>query len=136
MIEYLYDTIFEIEDEDYYTKWIEDVVEKYDCCIGELCYTFCSDQQLLKLNQQYLQHDTYTDIISFDYCVGDIISGEMFISIERVEDNARTLDIPLKDELDRVMIHGVLHYLGYHDKTEEEAIQMRSMEDDALSLRP
>ena len=136
MIEYIYDTVFELEDEDFYTQWITTLVESSDCEVGELCYTFCSDEQLLRLNIEYLEHDTYTDIISFDYCEDYIISGEMFISVDRVRDNAAKLGISFRDELDRVMAHGVLHYLGYKDKTDEEAAQMREAEEEALSMRP
>ena len=135
MIEYLYDTVFELEDEDFYTQWISSLAESRDCEVGELCYTFCSDEQLLRLNIEYLDHDTYTDIISFDYCEDYIISGEMFISVDRVRDNAAKLGIDFRDELDRVMAHGVLHYLGYKDKTDEEAAQMRQAEEEALSMR-
>ena len=136
MIEYIYDTVFELEDEDFYTQWITTLVESRDCEVGELCYTFCSDEQLLRLNIEYLEHDTYTDIISFDYCEDYIISGEMFISVDRVRDNAAKLGISFRADLDRVMAHGVLHYLGYKDKTDEEAAQMREAEEEALSMRP
>lgn len=135
MIEYLYDTVFELEDEDFYTQWITSLVEENDCEVGELCYTFCSDEQLIKLNREYLDHDTYTDIISFDYCEDYIISGEMFISVDRVRENAQTLGLEFKDEMDRVMAHGVLHYLGHKDKTEKDAAEMRQAEEHALSLR-
>ena len=116
MIEYLYDTVFELEDEDFYTDWITRIIEDAGKEVGELCYTFCSDEQLLKLNIEYRDHDTYTDIISFDYCEDYIVSGEMFISVERVADNARSLGEDFRDELDRVMAHGVLHYLGTRTK--------------------
>ena len=135
MIEYLYDTVFELEDEDFYTRWISGVIARAECEVGELCYTFCSDEQLLKLNIEYLNHDTYTDIISFDYREDYIISGEMFISVDRVAENARHLGEDFKEELDRVMVHGVLHYLGYKDKTPEEALEMRAAEERALALR-
>lgn len=135
MIEYIYDTVFEIEDEDFYTDWITSLVESYDCEVGELCYTFCSDEQLLRLNIEYLNHDTYTDIISFDYCEDYIISGEMFISVDRVRENALNMGVDFMEEMDRVMAHGVLHYLGHKDKTPQEAEQMRKAEENALSMR-
>ena len=135
MIEYLYDTVFELEDEDFYTRWITGVIQDAQCEVGELCYTFCSDEQLLKLNIEYLGHDTYTDIISFDYREDYLISGEMFISVERVAENARGLGEDFRQELDRVMVHGVLHYLGYKDKTPQQAARMRQAEDRALALR-
>ena len=135
MIEYLYDTVFELQDEDFYTRWITGVIEEADCEVGELSYTFCSDEQLLKLNIEYLDHDTYTDIISFDYREDYIISGEMFISVERVADNAKALGEDFRNELDRVIVHGVLHYLGYKDKTDADAAEMRAAEEKALALR-
>lgn len=135
MIEYLYDTVFELQDEDFYTRWITGVIEDAGCEAGELSYTFCSDEQLLKLNIEYLGHDTYTDIISFDYREDYIVSGEMFISVERVADNAKALAEDFRDELDRVMVHGILHYLGYKDKTEADAAGMRAAEEKALAMR-
>lgn len=135
MIEYLYDTVFELQDEDFHTRWITGVIEDAGCEVGELSYTFCSDEQLLKLNIEYLDHDTYTDIISFDYREDYIVSGEMFISVERVADNAKTLGQDFRDELDRVMVHGVLHYLGYKDKTDADAAEMRAAEEKALTMR-
>lgn len=135
MIEYLYDTVFELEDEDFHTRWLTGVIERAGCEAGELCYTFCSDEQLLKLNVEYLDHDTYTDIISFDYCEDYIVSGEMFISVDRVAENARALGETFADELDRVMVHGILHYLGHKDKTEADAAEMRAAEERALALR-
>ena len=89
---------------------------------------FCDDDYLYKLNVEFLNHDTLTDIISFDYTVGNLIQGDIFISIERVKDNANDFNVSFEEELKRVMAHGVLHYCGYKDKTEEESLQMRTKE--------
>ena len=91
---------------------------------------------LLEKNQEFLDHNTYTDVITFDYCVGGVISGDVFISIDRVRENANTFKVDFNDELDRVLIHGALHLIGYQDKTKEEQKQMRAKEDFYLSLRP
>ncbi|MCS6832000.1 MAG: rRNA maturation RNase YbeY, partial [Flammeovirgaceae bacterium] len=105
--------------------------------LREINYIFCDDYFLHQLNVEYLQHDTLTDIITFDYTEDRRkgIEGEIYISIERVEDNAKELGIAFKDELDRVIIHGILHLLGYRDETEEEEKEMRRLEDDCLKLR-
>lgn len=98
-------------------------------------YIFCSDDFLHKMNVDYLQHDTLTDIITFDYCEGSICSGDLFISIDRVKENAKELKSSVKDELHRVMIHGILHLLGFKDKSQQEAEEMRSQEEKSLILR-
>lgn len=121
--------------EDNYNQWIKKCINKNKKEVGDISYIFCSDEYLLKINQDYLNHDYYTDIITFDYCEKDIISGDIFISIDRIKDNADRLDITFKNELDRVIIHGIIHLLGQKDKTEEEAKEMRIKEDYYLSLR-
>ena len=102
--------------------------------VGNINYLFCDDAYLLKINLQYLNHDTYTDIITFDYVHGSLVSGDILISIDRVEENARKYNVSFEQELHRVIIHGVLHLLGQGDKSEEEAQEMRRQETDALSL--
>lgn len=102
---------------------------------GTLNYIFCTDAYLLDLNIKYLNHDTYTDVITFDYCEEDLVSGDIFISIERIKENALKMEVPFKDELHRVIIHGLLHLCGYKDKTPEEQREIRSREDFWLSLR-
>lgn len=104
--------------------------------LGEVNVVFCSDQYLLKLNQQYLNHDTYTDIITFDYVEGEIISGDLFISIERVKENAQKASLTFANELNRVIIHGLLHLMGYNDKTKQETQEIRAKEDFYLTLQP
>lgn len=134
MISYNYEIDFKVPNEDLYTSWIESVVSSEGKELGELCYIFCDDDYLLEINQQYLNHDTLTDIISFDYSEGDLISGDIFISVDRVQDNAVDLDITFEEELKRVMIHGVLHYCGYKDKSENEEQLMRSKEDEKIKM--
>ena len=103
--------------------------------MGEISFIFCTDNHLLEKNIQFLDHNTYTDIITFDYCEADIINGDIFVSVDRVSENANTFGVDFENELDRVIIHGVLHLAGYHDKSKEEANTMREKEDFYLSLR-
>lgn len=116
-------------------NWIVKAILNENLKEGEINYIFCDDNYLSDLNIKYLKHNTLTDIISFDYTIGKIISGDIFISIERVKENAESFNTTFVDELHRVMIHGVLHYCGYKDKTDDEKTQMRSKEDYYLSLR-
>lgn len=109
------------------------MIREYNKLPGHLSFVFCSDDYLLKINQDFLQHDYYTDIITFDYSEGNKISGDLMISVDRVRDNARQHTISFEDELSRVMIHGVLHLLGFGDKTFEESSKMRKLESDALA---
>lgn len=115
-------------------QWIKAIVENNKKEVGEISYIFCSDEQLLKINKEFLNHDYYTDIITFDYSETDVVSGDLFISIERIKDNAQTLNTSYQEELHRVIIHGVLHLLGYKDKTEEESENMRKLEDECLLI--
>jgi probable rRNA maturation factor len=134
MIEFNYELDFSLDNPADYKTWITSCVSNYGYTVGDLNYIFCDDAYLLKLNIEYLDHDTLTDIISFDYTVDTIVSGDIFISLERVKENALTLDVSFKDELHRVMIHGVLHYLGYKDKTTSEKEVMRAEEDTCISI--
>lgn len=135
MISFNYETEFQLENEDKLAQWILESVENENCTLGEINYIFCDDNYLLKLNQDYLDHDTLTDIISFDYSVGKELHGDIYISIERVLENAKDFKVQEKDEIDRVMIHGILHYCGYKDKTNDEKSVMRSKEDFYLLRR-
>lgn len=128
MIQFFYENISESVNTDY-TKWLEEIILSEEKKIGEINYIFCDDEYLLKVNQDYLQHDYYTDIITFDYVKGKTISGEIFVSLQRISDNASTLSKDYEEELRRVLAHGVLHLSGYKDKTEEEEQLMRSKED-------
>lgn len=132
MIEFVSEIEFELDDELEISKWISKAISSEGFEEGEIMYIFCDDLFLLKLNEQYLKHDTLTDIISFDYTVGNQINGEMYISIERVRENAVLFEVPFRSELLRVLIHGILHYCGYKDKTDVEEMAMRSKEDGYL----
>ncbi len=114
--------------------WIEEVIHREGGQLRQLTYVFCSDQYLHQINLEYLNHDTYTDIITFPYAEPPVIHSDIFISVERVRENADMLKIPFEQELHRVIIHGVLHLCGYPDKSEAEALKMRSKEDEALAL--
>lgn len=115
-------------------QWIKLVIENNNKKVGEIAYIFCSDEQLLKINKEFLNHDYYTDIITFDYSETDVVSGDMFISIDRIKDNAKILGVAYQEELHRVIIHGILHLLGNKDKTETESENMRKLEDESLSV--
>ena len=134
MISFNYESDFSLEQEDVYASWIETIVESENKILGEISYIFCDDEYLHSINMQYLNHDTLTDIISFDYTEGDIISGDIFVSIERVEDNAKDFNVSFDEELKRVLAHGVLHYCGYKDKTDTDAALMRSKEEEKIKL--
>jgi len=117
-------------------QWISSIIQQEGFTIDSINYIFCSDEYLLKINQEYLQHDTYTDIITFDQSEEeDIIAGDIFISIDRIRENSKTFNVSEYDELCRVLIHGVLHLMGQGDKTEEEKSIMRKKEEACLSLR-
>lgn len=134
MVIFNYETDFQLENESYYEQWIDAVIESEGKESGEINYIFCDDEYLHNINMQYLNHDTLTDIISFDYCIGDLISGDIFVSIERVQDNAKDYEVSFNEELLRVLAHGVLHYCGYKDKTEDEALLMRSKEQEKINM--
>ncbi|SEP92198.1 rRNA maturation RNase YbeY [Flavobacterium urocaniciphilum] len=134
MISFNYESDFTLDNEEVYASWIETIVESENKFLGEISYIFCDDEYLHAINMQYLNHDTLTDIISFDYTEGDIISGDIFISVERVQDNANDFNVSFEEELKRVLAHGVLHYCGYKDKTDSEAIVMRTKEEEKIKL--
>lgn len=125
---------FNLEDEARYASWIENVITSEGKSLEEISYIFCDDEYLLKINMEYLDHDTYTDIVTFDYSVGKTLHGEIYISTERVHENSETFGVKFEDELRRVLVHGVLHLSGYNDKTEEEAALMRSKEEEKMEL--
>jgi len=134
MISFNYETNFELHDEALYEDWLSRVIESEDKTEGEVNYIFCDDEYLLQKNIEFLNHDTLTDIITFDYTMGSLISGDIFISVERVKDNAADFNVSFEEELKRVMVHGVLHCCGYKDKTEEDEQLMRSKEDEKMLL--
>ncbi len=115
-------------------KWVNAIAARENCKIKEINYIFCSDEELVKINLHYLKHNTLTDIITFDYSENHILSADIFISTERVEENAAKYGVSFLNELHRVMIHGILHLCGYKDKKEEDKQQMREKENNALQL--
>jgi len=125
---------FELHEPENVKKWISELIKRRGKVVGNINYLFCDDEYLLGVNQQYLNHDTYTDIITFDYVVANLISGDIMISVDRVGDNSVQLDTDYEQELHRVIIHGVLHLLGQGDKSEQESAEMRRQENDALRL--
>ena len=128
-IEFHYETDFSLENTENYIKWIKNVILEENKELGEVNYIFCDDKYLLKKNIKYLDHDTLTDIITFNYCEGDIISSDIMISIERVMENSSIFENSFSEELNRVMIHGILHLIGYNDKTDGEKEIIRKKED-------
>lgn len=129
------DISFELKGKKSIRQWIEDVVHKEGAKINELNYIFCSDEYLKQVNIEYLDHHYYTDIITFDNADNaDTLESDIFISIDRVKENSQEFSRTFKEELHRVIIHGVLHLLGYKDKEEQDVIMMRQKEDDSLAL--
>lgn len=129
------DVSFDFPHSDSVCAWIEKSVIREGKSVGEISFILCSDEYLLDMNIKYLNHDFYTDVITFDYTTEAEVSGDVFISLDRVRDNASRLGSSLFDELHRVMIHGILHLCGYSDKTDEKQKEMRMKEDYYLSLR-
>ena len=125
---------FEFQEEKSFDTWIRKVISSEEKQLGEINYIFCDDHYLYKINLKFLDHDTYTDIISFDNSERDELNGDIFISIDRVTENAKEYNVDFSDELKRVMIHGILHLCGYGDKTESEAALMRQKEDEKIAL--
>ncbi|OAD91001.1 rRNA maturation RNase YbeY [Aequorivita soesokkakensis] len=132
MIEFNFETDFELKNQSKVQKWIAETIISEGYELGEIVYVFCDDDFLLKLNIEFLDHDTLTDILSFDYGVGKQINGEIYISIERVAENSKDFNTRFDDELHRVMIHGILHFCGYKDKSDSEEKSMRKKEDESL----
>jgi probable rRNA maturation factor len=134
MINFNYESDFTLDNEEAIAIWLSAVIVSENKNEGEINYIFCDDEYLHKINVEYLDHDTLTDVISFDYTMGNEISGDVFVSIERVLDNSKDYNTKFEDELKRVLVHGVLHYCGYKDKSDEEEALMRSKEEEKLSM--
>ena len=132
MITFNSETSFTLKNQKKLVKWIGDVISSEGFQVGEINYIFCDDSYLNKINQEFLNHDTFTDIISFDYTLGKEVGGDIFISIERVLENAEKFNEVFENELHRVMIHGILHFIGYKDKTKKEKTLMRTKEDENI----
>ena len=116
------------------TDWVKQVAATYGKRVGDVAYIFCNDSKILEVNQQYLQHDYYTDIITFDYCEDDVISGDLFISLDTVRTNSEQVGATYEQELHRVIIHGILHLCGINDKGEGEREIMEACENKALAM--
>jgi rRNA maturation RNase YbeY len=135
MISFNYETDFVLEDDKNIIRWIRSVIVSEKFIEGDINYIFCDDDYLHKINIDFLNHDSFTDIISFDYSIGKKLQGDIFISVERVKENAKEFSTSFQEEIHRVMVHGILHYCGYKDKTDEEVMQMRSKENFYLKQR-
>jgi len=125
---------FQFGDESRFESWLRQVVTSEGKKTGEISFIFCDDEYLLKINKEYLDHDTYTDIISFDNSLGNILNGDIFISTERVAENAISYEVSFEEELKRVMVHGVLHFCGYTDKSTAEKEVMREKEEEKMKM--
>jgi rRNA maturation RNase YbeY len=121
--------------ESFLSDWFGVVIDKFNKQYGDITIVFCSDNYLLEMNKTHLQHDYFTDIITFDYCEGDVISGDLFISLDTVSSNASDLKVDFIDEVHRVCVHGLLHLLGFKDKQEQDQLEMSAQEDLMLSIR-
>ena len=135
MIEFNYETNFWLNSSRDIIDWIAESIRMESFIEGEINYIFCDDKKVYELNVKHLNHNTLTDIISFNYTIGKLLSGDIFISIDRVRENATEFNVSFEDELHRVMIHGILHFCEYNDKTKDEKQLMRNKEDYYLSLR-
>ncbi|MDD5951493.1 MAG: rRNA maturation RNase YbeY [Spirochaetales bacterium] len=132
---YTQDTDFVFKGKQFNNKWLRMVAESEIKRIGDISIIFCSDNYILDVNMKYLQHDYFTDIITFDYCEGDRLSGDLFISIDSVRENAKLYNTEFNEELNRVMVHGILHLIGYDDHTQKDQKLMRTKENYFLSFR-
>lgn len=133
-IDFDYELNFKLKEETKFRNWITEIIHSENKVFGPICYIFMSDEDLKTINIDYLNHDYFTDIITFNYCEGDTISGDIFISVDRIKDNANIYKVPFLEELLRVMAHGILHLCGYNDKTELEIKEMRNKEIDKIKL--
>jgi len=134
MIEFHYELEFTLKDTPKYITWIQGICASEGFAVKELNYIFCDDRYLLEINKKYLNHDTFTDIITFDYTENTFVSGDIYISIERVAENSLTYGVSLENELLRVMAHGVLHLMGFKDKGDEHIALMRKKEEEKINL--
>tara|TARA_B100000929_G_scaffold248555_1_gene207608 strand:- start:638 stop:1057 length:420 start_codon:yes stop_codon:yes gene_type:complete len=134
MINFFSENNFELEDNVAYEMWLQNVIISEEKKEGDINYIFCDDEYLHEINVKYLNHDDYTDVISFDNAVGNILHGDIFISTERVAENAEKFQVSFQKELKRVIAHGLLHFCGYKDKTDDEAQLMREKEDEKIKM--
>lgn len=134
MIEFCFETEFELQDKKRYVEWVAQIVTSEGREVGNLSFVFCDDTYLLEINQKFLGHDSLTDVITFDYSDDDVLFGDVFISTERLKENSYKFNSTFVDELQRVMAHGVLHLLGYDDKSDDDSKEMRSKEEEKMKL--
>ena len=134
MIDFVYNTDFQIQNHKALSRWLVDVAAAENCIIHDLVFSFVNDQELLDMNKKYLKHNYFTDVITFGELEGDKISGNIAISVDRVLDNSKTYGVRFDEELKRVMVHGLLHIIGYNDKTKKEKLTMSQKETDALKM--
>lgn len=134
MISFNYETKFRLQQALRHRSWLSEVILSENKKEGEINYIFCDDDYLLEINQSYLNHDTLTDIISFDYSIGNELHGDIYISVDRVRENAKEFKTSFADEMRRVLVHGVLHYCGYKDKTKKDELLMRDKEDEKIKM--
>ena len=134
IINFYSETDFELQEQAGYEAWLKRVIASEDKKLEEVSFIFCDDEYLLEINQKYLDHDTYTDIISFDNCVGNILAGDIFISTERVAENSLEYGVDFEEELRRVLAHGILHFCGYNDKSDRESAEMRRKEEEKMRM--
>lgn len=137
MVEVFFENIQEVPgvNPEFLFAWYSSVCDAEKKVLGDVSVVFCSDEHLLEMNKEYLEHDYYTDIITFDYTEDTLVSGDLFISVDRVQDNAAEFNVAFQDELHRVCVHGLLHLCGYKDKSDEDEVLMRSKENEMLMLR-
>ncbi|SDB86799.1 rRNA maturation RNase YbeY [Williamwhitmania taraxaci] len=133
---YSEDTNYCLKNRRLLANWVKSCIANEGKKCGDISFIFCSDDHLLSINRQYLQHDYYTDVITFDYCTGDIVSGDIFVSVDTVRENSALFNKAFLDELHRVIIHGILHLCGHGDKSDQDASKMRLLEDNSLNLLP
>ena len=133
-IEYVYNTSFSLDNENKVSKWLKKAVETEGFSVGEVVYAFFNDNDLKDLNIKHLNHDFFTDVISFNDSKNDVLSGNIAISVDRVKENSIKFKTSFNDEMMRVMVHGLLHFMGYDDSSEEETLLMRNKEDDNLKM--
>ena len=134
MIDFVYNTDFQIENQGVFSKWLVEVAAAENCLIHNLVFLFVIDQELLAMNKKFIIHKYFSDVITFGELEGDKISGNIAISVDRVLDNSKTYGVGFDEELKRVMVHGLLHIVGYNDKTKKEKLTMSQKETDALKM--
>ncbi|HEY9185092.1 MAG TPA: rRNA maturation RNase YbeY [Salegentibacter sp.] len=133
-INFFSETDFTLRDEKSHRQWLQLVVNSEEKSLDEINFIFCNDEYLHRINLEYLNHDTYTDIISFDNSVDDLLAGDIFISVERIKENAEDFGVEFEEEVKRVMVHGILHFCGYTDKSESQSRLMRQKEDEKIAM--